>query len=778
MKCKICGSELAEGSTICSVCGSPVEAAEQPVRKSPVRPVEDMDFNWNTFDFPKPKKPEDIEMSWPQFNVHHKIDAEEADQQISAAMANRRPMTIMRNDAQEGFVSVEPKPAAKPVQEPVSFTQPAPQPRQAASQPMLTPQPVMVWTMPAQQPVPASEPLWYTQPVPGVQPQMIPVQYVPVYTQPMQPAGPYTIAMQRADGQIPGMPEMKRQEAPAPAFPSGEELNQADDIPVDESWITAQLEPEEKKQEAAAELNKTAPWHPPIQEEPPVEPEPVVVPEPVAEPEPVVIPEPVAEPEPVVVPEPVVEPEPVVVPEPAFEPKPVVIPEPVAEPEPVVVPEPVAEPEPVAVPEPVVEPEPVVVPEPVREPETPDDDAPVRTERFYTFNKKNEEFQALLDAEYARLKSLRLGDSVTEIPAAAPVPETAPEDEDDGVIKVEDIISSAASGGLAQTKIWTEEDEVPVFNPAASPAKPAEIQAEELSAFEAMLMSGTKSRDEVSDETIRINLSNVRSSAVHPLADDVKIPDFVEPEKPAEAARTAPAVDKKIVSAEEVASRINDEMRKAEELDRQQRSLRKQRLEEMAKAREEYFGSSLQSVAKPASEVGTIGSRKAEEIRQELAEMKEEALKAAKADSTGTPETDKAAESSDSGTADKSETPADSAKPEKAHKTDKSDKHEKSQKSEKAEKTSRSARKEEVKERSYDDYTDDDYRRGGSWIVKLLIVIAVLVLLFEGARLMADRFIPDSTVTLFLENMQTDVVNAVAEFWKTILNGINVLFKR
>ena len=747
MKCKICGSELAEGSLICSVCGSPAEAAEQPVRRSPVRPVEDMDFNWNTFDFPKPKQPEDIEMSWPQFNVHHKIDAEQADQQISAAMASRRPMTIMRDDAQEGFVSTEPKPAAKPAPEPISFTQPAPQPRQAASQPMITPPPVMVWTMPAQQPLPSSEPLWYTQPVQGVQPQMIPVQYVPVYAQPMQPAGPYTIAMQRADGQIPGMPEMKRQEPAPAAFPSGEDLRQEDDVPVDESWISAQLEPEEKIEEPTLKTVPAAEPEQTVVPEPVAEPEPFVVLEPAAEPEPVVVPEPAAEPEPVVVPEPAAEPEPIVVPEPAAEPEPVAVPEPAAEPEPAIEPEPIAEPEPAAVPEPVVTPEPAAQPEP----------APARTERFYTFNKKNEEFQALLDAEYARLKSLNLDTKLPE----EPLPEE--DEEDDGVIKVEDIIASAAPDGLGATKIWTEEDQAPVFNPAVMPVKPAEVQAEELSAFESMLMSGTKSRDEVSDETIRINLSNVRESAVRPLADDVKIPDFEEPETPV---KPEPVSEKKVASPEEVASAINDEMRKAEELERQQRSLRKQRLEEMAKAREEYFGSSLQPVTKPSAEVGVIGSRKAEEIRQELAEMKEEALKAAK---SGSSDASKAADAeAETGSAD-TEKPAVSEKTEKPEKAAASEKHEK---------TKKSAKKEEPAEKRYDDYTDDDYRRGGSWIVKLLIVIAVLVLLFWGAKIMAERFIPDSTVTQFLENMQTDVVNALADFWKTIVNGFNVLFKR
>lgn len=48
MRCKECGGPIQEGDAACSRCGSPVEP----------------EFQWNVYDFPKPRKTDDIDFDW------------------------------------------------------------------------------------------------------------------------------------------------------------------------------------------------------------------------------------------------------------------------------------------------------------------------------------------------------------------------------------------------------------------------------------------------------------------------------------------------------------------------------------------------------------------------------------------------------------------------------------------------------------------------------------------------------------------------------------------
>ena len=54
MKCKVCGYEFDPGRGYCPMCGSKVPEE--------IRRKEEEEMSWNTYDFPKAKKPEDIEM--------------------------------------------------------------------------------------------------------------------------------------------------------------------------------------------------------------------------------------------------------------------------------------------------------------------------------------------------------------------------------------------------------------------------------------------------------------------------------------------------------------------------------------------------------------------------------------------------------------------------------------------------------------------------------------------------------------------------------------------
>ena len=61
MKCKVCGYEFDSGREYCPMCGSKVP--------EDMRRKEEEAMSWNTYDFPKPKKLEDIEMRWPSMDT-------------------------------------------------------------------------------------------------------------------------------------------------------------------------------------------------------------------------------------------------------------------------------------------------------------------------------------------------------------------------------------------------------------------------------------------------------------------------------------------------------------------------------------------------------------------------------------------------------------------------------------------------------------------------------------------------------------------------------------
>lgn len=113
MKCRVCGYEVEEGASHCPMCGTRVvSAADKPA-----------EISWNTKDFPKPKEMEDIEMSWPDLNSFgHTTQVSE--EKIEEALDKKEPLTVMSEDASEGYVSrptpAEEKPPVKPYIPPMS----------------------------------------------------------------------------------------------------------------------------------------------------------------------------------------------------------------------------------------------------------------------------------------------------------------------------------------------------------------------------------------------------------------------------------------------------------------------------------------------------------------------------------------------------------------------------------------------------------------------------------------------------------------------------------
>ena len=533
MKCKVCGYEFDSNREYCPMCGSKIPAE--------TRRKEEEEMSWNTYDFPKPKKLEDIEMHWPSLNPR-------ADGAVSA----------MKQDATEGFIRTPvretPKPetpmpdpwasvqqdfpkAAQPVPEAPSFTVPAPQAAPPQPEPAPAPQPAGpqvqtpqpqqtfqtppftqgAWQMPQMQP----EPTWTPY---GVQTPPQPQVQIP----PISPAyAPTTFTQQY-----------------------GAQYSQAQYTQPQTAWtIPPQPQP-------GQQVYVTQPAQPVyIQPQPPVVPVYQAVTPPYPQqpaPAPAPAPAPV---QPAPAPAPVPEPAPVAQPEPA--PAPAPAPAPVEEPKVEIKEEPKEEPK--AEPKERILEEHIVATTEEPSEEIPKCESPLETsifaetqtdlepdengrlpERFFTFNKKNEEFQQLLNQEYERLRNLHGGDL------------------DD----------------LSRTSIYRKDTFQPT--PAQDFFHNNDISTD-LSEFEKMLMESTK--DAEGDETLAINRDRIKGAALSAEELIDPLPTKAGDTHPlGEAPAPAPAAEPE----PEPVPQTPEEAAKSEH---------RKRMEAMAKAREAYFAS-------------------------------------------------------------------------------------------------------------------------------------------------------------------------------------------
>lgn len=535
MKCKVCGYEFDSNREYCPMCGSKIPAE--------TRRKEEEEMSWNTYDFPKPKKLEDIEMHWPSLNPR-------ADGSVSA----------MKQDGTEGFVRTKapeapkaetpmPDPwaavqqdfpkAAQPAPEAPSFTAPA--------APVHTPQP---------EPAPAPQPA-----APQVQPQPQQTFQTPSFNQgawqmpPMQPEPtwtPYGV-------QTPPQPQVQIPPISPAYAPSsftqqyGAQYSQAQYTQPQTAWtIPPQPQP-------GQQVYVTQPAQPVyIQPQPPVVPvyqavSPTYTPQPAPAPAPV--PAQPVQPAPAPAPAPVQTPQP----EPAVEPEPVPAPAPQTAPASAEPPKEEPKPEPKEEPKERILEENIVATADKPAEELPKYEAPMETsifaemepetdengripERFFTFNKKNEEFQQLLNQEYERLRNLHGGE---------------PED-------------------LSRTSIYRKDTFQPT--PAQDFFHNNDISTD-LSEFEKMLMEST--RDAEGDETLAINRDRIKGAAL-------SAEELIDP-LPTKAGDTHPIGEAPAVKpAEEPASEPEPVPQTPEEA---AKSEHRKRMEAMAKAREAYFAS-------------------------------------------------------------------------------------------------------------------------------------------------------------------------------------------
>lgn len=179
-----------------------------------------------------------------------------------------------------------------------------------------------------------------------------------------------------------------------------------------------------------------------------------------------------------------------------------------------------------------------------------------QAERFFTFQKKNEEFQRLLDMEYEKLKSRKKGDDYREEQFRMP-------QED---MQMQRSAQIQAQMQAQQARNMQGFVPSPMYRQPAPPSPagyrmpPAPVlRAENLSDFERMLMENTKDADFVTGDTLPINLEKIQEEVKAQEEARLGVPNGKQPSASA------------VVEG--------------------QKSANRERLEAMAKAREDYFRS-------------------------------------------------------------------------------------------------------------------------------------------------------------------------------------------
>ncbi len=240
MKCRVCGRELDPTKSYCDKCGSPVDLNDSK---------DSGEFSWNTLDFPKPKKPKDIEISWPDMNRGRNnfmsVDASEGFVPSAGGFTAPQKSRAAEASVQQGFVrSQSVQQPVQPAQTqnfvpPQGFAQQGFVRSQSVQQPQSFSQPQMSWTMPMsawsvppQQQVVMPQPVQQPQsfvPPQGfaqqsyVQPQS--VQQPQSYTQPVYVA-PVYVPQQPAAAQVQTQPLYMTQSVPQTTLMPGIQMPQ------------------------------------------------------------------------------------------------------------------------------------------------------------------------------------------------------------------------------------------------------------------------------------------------------------------------------------------------------------------------------------------------------------------------------------------------------------------------------------------------------------------------------------------------------------------------
>jgi hypothetical protein len=716
------------------MCGSKVPAE--------IKRIEAEEMSWNTYDFPKPRKPEDIEMHWP-----------------SMSSRTNGSVSVMSKDATEGFVRSEaPKPPVKPAEppkpEPTMFVQPQPQAPvqpQPVQQPAPAPQPQTPpapqqpafpqgsWQMPRMQETPSWTPYnvqapQQTMQMPPIAPGYAPSSFTQAYgaqyaqaqqampaqpVQPVQPVSPYT--QPQTAWTVPPQPQ-----------------------PGQQVFVTQPAQAVYIQPVAPPAQPAYTPVYPAYTQPVPAQP---AAPQAPAQPEP----QPAPQPEPV----PPVQPEPAPAPAPAEpEPEPVQ-PEPApAEPESAVR-EKVLEENVVATmeptPEPVAEEQPKYEEEPAEEPERDEDGR--YPERFFTFNKKNEEFQQLLNREYERLRNLHDGEDLND---------------------------------FSRTSIYRKD----TFQP--TPAQDffhSDDISDDLSEFEQMLLESTK--DAEGDETLTINRDRIKGAAL-------SAEDLIEP-LPVKAGDTHPLSEP--VPPEPAETAAPEPVEPEIPMTREERARKEQRdrLARMAKAREEYFASLRtmtaemkavkeaefkEQLAKEATinpgmvartkaaepEPAAVPEKTPEQIAAEEAAEREAAIAKAKAELEAAMEEQQKEQQKEAEEAEALDKVLQQSGSQTDAETEESGEAEPAPAAEDKpaeEKETAGRNKTEVFNEILDDVDEEneerERREHSHWFLKFLLALLIVIAAAEGGTVALRHYAPDSPASIITTGIEQNIVQFVEE---------------
>ena len=221
-----------------------------------------------------------------------------------------------------------------------------------------------------------------------------------------------------------------------------------------------------------------------------------------------------------------------------------------------------------------------------------------QAERFFTFQKKNEEFQRLLDQEYEKLKSRKRGEDYREEQFRMPQEDMLAQRNAQRQAAMQ-AQQARNMQGFVPSPMYRQPAPTPHAGYQAPPGRA--FRAEDMNDFEQMLIDNTKDADFVTGDTLPINLEKIQAEvraqeearlrqnqeAFHAQQEALTKQDQLDREAVLRAQMDKQAtgvVGLPIVGAPEV-----------------QKSANHGRLEAMAKAREDYFRSI--GIAQEAEEV-------------------------------------------------------------------------------------------------------------------------------------------------------------------------------
>lgn len=374
--------------------------------------------------------------------------------------------------------------------------------------------------------------------------------------------------------------------------------------------------------------------------------------------------------------------------------------------------------------------------EPKPEPEKRPAPQPMAPEQFHTFYSKNDEFQKLLDEEYERSKALRGGDATLQ----------------------------------------------PTRGNVYAPQET--VVAADIDAFEQMLNAGTRTEDELMDQTIALNIDRVHKGlddlfavgefgALENLENlektkviGTQLPQEKAPENAdaLEALLSEMKDDDNSLDAVRVRNTIETKIREIREREAQNKRM------EMSRVREVYFNALDEANGKPAENAPVVPVTEMQPEAAAPEEPKAEELSATKeipaADAPQTPEIPQAEAVIPQPVVNAdTEAAAAAAVMQKAA-------------AEPAKELSRTEAFDNLLTEVMKQEPEEPKRKRSHWFGKLLIAIIILLVVLEAVIMGLRYFIPDHEITQLATFFEQTVIDMVSEGWKAACEFVTGLIAK